>query len=333
MSYADAKKRLADVLSGIKVTNLVENPSFEIDPIGINADAGLSTAVSSLQWVIGSQSLLVTSSTGGANKTIWPIKYDGSGDLPASPFKTYTNAVWVKRGAGSTGNINIRVGLEWLDSGSALISREYGDGVTPNAITALVQGADWARKSYTAQAPANTAFVRAFVEDAGSLWLSGKDIHFDGWMLNEGGLVDYIDGTMPGCAWTGTAHASASQRALKRVYENLPGAIQDVPCFLIWPAGKKPDRRMGGWRVNNYEIRATLVAGDQDWDRAAAIIDAYSDTVISAFDSDVMLESHASLLNGPEVEPAGFFLYGAKTYLGADFVFRVRTDDSVTYAA
>lgn len=314
------------MLEGIKVTNLVENPSFEVDGNGILYDAGLGGVLSTADKVVGNQSVLVASTAGGANKSVFILKADGSTNFSVTAGLLYTVSVWLKRGPGGAGNVTLRLGIEWYDSTPTLISREYGLEILENSTFSLVAGVDWARKSYTADAPVGATQARLFIEDTGSVWTTGKDIYMDGWMFNEGGLQDYVDGTMPGCAWDGTAQASTSRRALKRVYETPPNGLQDLPCFILYPAGQRPERRPSGWRVDHYALTVRLAAHDTDWDRAAAIMEAYRELVVSAFDSDVQADGHATLVNGPEVSQGVQFPYGDKMYLGMDFVFDIRID-------
>jgi hypothetical protein len=131
---------------------------------------------------------------------------------------------------------------------------------------------------------------------------------------------------MPGCSWDGAPHASSSKRQIKRVYDNTPSQIQDVPCFVFFPGGIDPEER-SGWTADWHEIRATLVAGDQDWDRAGAILEAYKPLVMAAWKANIQLGGRVTYVKKPKVDPGGFFAYGNKPYLGQDYVFRMRIDD------
>lgn len=322
MSFAAAKAKIRDILEGILIRNLIENPSFETNTAGLASDAGLTLAVDTTQKVVGSQSLKVTSTNGAANKTVAVTTIAGLG-IPVTTGAIYTISVWIRPDAANSGALTMRIGMDWLDGSDVTITREYGDGITANATFSVAAADDWLRISYTFVAPTGAEKVLPFIEDNASTWTSGRILYLDGLMFNEGGLEDYVDGTMPGCAWEGTAHASTSKRAVKRVYENPPNTLQDVPCFIIWPGGQENDDRMGGWRVDWHEVRVTLAAGDQEWDRAAAILEAFRPIVVNAFRADP-LDGYVTVMTGPRVEPGGLFDYGRKPYLGQDFTIRFR---------
>lgn len=116
---------------------------------------------------------------------------------------------------------------------------------------------------------------------------------------------------------------------IKRVYDNPPNSLQDWPSFIFYPAGQRPERRMGGWRVDHYLILARLVAHDADWDHAANTMETIRPLVIEAFEGTITHAGGESiLLNGPEAGAGIEFQRGDRMFLGMDFTFDVK--DRVT---
>lgn len=329
MSFADAKMKIKSVLEGIFVRNLVEDPSC-VNAACILLDGNLGGAIDATQKVVGTGSLLVTSTLGVANKTVGILRSDSVSRIDAVAGLLYTHSVFLKRGAGGAGDITGRIGVEWYNASAGLISREYGDGITVNATIALVDGADWRRESYTTVAPSLTAFAVPFFEDNASTWTSGKDVYFDAWMFNQGGLEDYIDGSMPGCVWEGAADASTSKRAVKRVYENPPGSVQDFPSFIMYAPSLK--NTLGpGLRVRNYRPKLRLVVSDQDLASASAAADSFREILVTAFDSSIGLSGAATQCWVEDVDEIAAFEIGGKWFIGFDSYLNLEIKETVNF--
>lgn len=119
---------------------------------------------------------------------------------------------------------------------------------------------------------------------------------------------------------------------IKRVYGSPPNTLQDLPCFVIYPAGIEPDERPN-WPVDRYTVLMRLVAHDTDWSQAAAIIERYQRNVITTFRGNKQLGGYATVIRGPIASAALQFEYGLKPYLGMDFTLTVRIDDDGTISA
>ena len=118
---------------------------------------------------------------------------------------------------------------------------------------------------------------------------------------------------------------------IKRVYPNPPNTLQDLPCFIIYPAGVEPDDRPN-WPVDLYSVLMRLAAHDSDWDQAAAVIEAKRQLVVTTFRSNKQLGGFATVISGPRADPAVQFPYGDRAYLGMDFTLTIRIDDDGTIA-
>jgi hypothetical protein len=128
-------------------SNLLDNGDFESDIVGANAN--LSTIVSSSAFArYGTKSLKVTT-TNVAFSGAYFTKRAGT-RVVAAPADRITSDVWVYAPAASVGK-TIQLSLVWYNAGAGVIS------TSTQTAAALVAG--WNRYSYTATAPALTAFV------------------------------------------------------------------------------------------------------------------------------------------------------------------------------
>lgn len=129
-------------------------------------------------------------------------------------------------------------------------------------------------------------------------------------------------------------------QTIKKVYSNPPGAVQDVPCFIIYPpAVPRNERPSGSLRTQEYVVRLRLLALDADLERAAALCDAYRSIVLGegaalgTFDADVTLNATCVAILGPTAEEAASFQYGAKSYTGIDFLLTLRFSEAIEHQA
>lgn len=120
-------------------------------------------------------------------------------------------------------------------------------------------------------------------------------------------------------------------QTIKRVYPNPPGTIQDFPCFIIYPPAVEVERRPSGWRKNTYIVRLRCVVSDQDMDQAAALVDAYREATITAFDADTTLEGNATVILAQAFLEAGSVSIGGRDWTGLDCMLTIRDDSDVTY--
>src|SRR3990167_8161155 len=117
-------------------------------------------------------------------------------------------------------------------------------------------------------------------------------------------------------------------QTVKKVYATPPPAIQDLPCFIIYPPRAVIARGAGG-RTKLYTVRCRLLVKDADLDRAADLADAYREAAIDAFDADVVLFNGA--LAGQDCEEAAGFLYGGVNYTGFDCLLSITGVEGNTF--
>ncbi len=220
----------ADFTITTNATNLIPNPSFEVDISGWTASAGASTG--SRQTTVaryGSASFRAraTGTTAGLGCFL-----DASPIGPPYPIlvtagRTYTLSVWVYTSlSGKTADARLR----WANASSNIGSDSVGASVP------LTPGT-WTRVSVTATAPAGATNVGVWTQASGG-FVAGDDVYFDAFLLTEGdSVLSYFDGSAGDTdhytlAWTGTAHASTSTRT--RLDNRSPDVLKREPGEKTW---------------------------------------------------------------------------------------------------
>lgn len=218
------------------VSNLVANPSFEVDTTGWSAfNSGTLSRVTSQQYS-GTASLQVVSS-GGANSGVQGALYTS---LTAS--SSYTYSVYFKA------PIGVFVGLQ-LDSyttGLAYVATAFGQ---------LVGNGAWQRLSVTAPLGSTETALRPYIYVNNN----AQTFYLDAAMLQVGSTaISYFDGstttvdskitqTSQVYAWTGTANASISTfttysytpvpilgQVFEYVYMNSATTPATAESWMIW---------------------------------------------------------------------------------------------------
>jgi len=289
VSWAAAKARIKTVLEGVKITNLVETPSFETDDIGWVVDAGLTAIHDTAVFFLGTKSLKITGGA-GSSKTLYILKADAT-RMPVTANEFYSFSLHLKPDAAN--GVTIPQGspvIQWYDSGGSLISTTLG------IISSFPSTDAWWRVDVAAVAPANAVTARPGWREVG-FWTSGKILYFDGVMFNQGSLLDYIDGSQAGCAWDGITDESTSHRGVKVVYANPPSKIADWPCFVIQapdlPVGQQD--RVAFTRHKRYSVPLDLIGTDEELASISGFVDAMREEVIDAFDDHARLFGNVSL--------------------------------------
>jgi hypothetical protein len=194
-------------------TNLVPNPSFEVNTTGwapYTFNLANTIARSTVAAQSGSACLVATAPTAttytGAETPV------GTGGIPVQGGAQYTASAYAKTATAVSGR-HAFVTLTWYDAAGTQLSSSVGSS------TALSTA--WARASHSGFAPGGAAFLKVRVacgrSDAG-LMTAGEAFHIDAVMLEQIGISApgaYFDGSVPDAtewdySWTGTAHQSPS---------------------------------------------------------------------------------------------------------------------------
>lgn len=198
----------------VTLTNLIANPSMEVNGTGWSQDAGTGGVVTASRPTDGS----IFGTT--YRRIVWTTATNGvsaSGGQNSSSFDVtagtrYTASAYVRASKAQRGQWFIR----WLDGANATLSQTFGSAVVLTANT-------WTRGFVTATAPTNA--VKALVgwkaggtigTDAGAAqWAVGDTMDIDAAMATAGPEQwAYFDGDQAGAAWTGTAGASTSTKTI-----------------------------------------------------------------------------------------------------------------------
>ena len=125
---------------------------------------------------------------------------------------------------------------------------------------------------------------------------------------------------------------SPVEKKIKRVYDFPPSTVQDTPAFVLFPPACTVERLPGLHREKVYTLRMRLLVHDTDVERGAAIVDAYREAVLDAFDSELTLNGEATAIEGPSIEEPGVFDYAGRDYLGMDCILTVEIHDQRTFS-
>lgn len=186
-------------------TNLVTNPSFEVDNSLWSAGAGVTLARSTVEAYSGTASGLITLTN--------TVAFSGINNLSnrsaATAGLSYTASTYAKLDTGTA--FTYSVVLFFYDAGGTILSTA--------ASTATTLGSSWERKTVTATAPANTATVGMVIR-RNSVLVGTASFYVDGIIIEQASsALPYFDGTyadaytgytLESQIWNGTADASTS---------------------------------------------------------------------------------------------------------------------------
>ncbi|HSX66676.1 hypothetical protein, partial [Nocardioides sp.] len=185
-------------------TNLITNPSFELDTAGWRGLEGTTIARTTTTAAQGAASLEVTRATPG---DLVVSTLEGTGGIPVTPGVDYVLR-WDMRAATTARSTFAQV--HWYDTNGNLLHFEgHSAGTESGAWSAAAAGeaGQW-------EAPADAAYASLAVEWWG---VAAGEVHYlDGVLFEATSFADpYFDGATPDTSfheyrWTGTPHASTS---------------------------------------------------------------------------------------------------------------------------
>jgi len=210
-------------------TNLVTNPSFEVDTAGwTGLPGGILTRVTEhAKYGSACLELEAVALYGGARTT-----------FPVSNGVTYTASMWLRSDeAGAKCDVQVY-------TGSGGIARLNNIPLTT----------EWQRVSLTFTATSTWTYeVRTFTATGA---LEPQTWQVDGVQVEAKSYpTPYCDGSLgPGHAWTGTPHASASTRVAAHLgYGPQPGVDGPRGCYAFW---FMPFANSGTWPTNTRLVQA-----------------------------------------------------------------------------
>ena len=175
-------------------TNHITNPSFEVDTAGWTAAYGTVARVTS-EGYVGSCCAQVTNDE-GSNGYIYQTKTTSTGG-------TWVAQCYLKAATAAD------VGLNF----SLLLRIHYTDATQDDVQTGCTMTANWQHRLVlqAANGGKTVDWVRVYIV---SIDTPTRSCYVDAVQLENATFGGpYLDGTMPGCTWSGTAHGSTSARA------------------------------------------------------------------------------------------------------------------------
>jgi len=189
-------------------TNLIPNPSFEVDTTGWSGNSGATVSRSTVYQYFGSACMLITSSATSFNGAALNLNR-----VNVVAGQTYYLSSYVRNISGDTRNVYI--GIQWYNAAGVYLSE-----VNSFAQGSLSVAAGWVRRSATGVAPATAASANIFVVTGPTGLSAGWQTAADGILFEQtSSVLPYFDGTyvdnytgygLNSKAWNGTANASTS---------------------------------------------------------------------------------------------------------------------------
>lgn len=182
-------------------TNLITNPSFEVNTTGWTAtgSGGISTlSRSTAQAAVGSASLSIAANANGTSTSARTY----CSNMTVVAGQTYTFQVRMRSAATAR---NVVIAILWNNGANVTGSTSTAVGVTTTG--------GWTTYTRTGTAPAGTTtgYVEFGVRAASGALASGEVHYADALMFEQAATADtYFDGDSPNSAWTGTSHDSTS---------------------------------------------------------------------------------------------------------------------------
>lgn len=197
-------------------TNLVENPSFEEGSTHWQAISSPTTIVTSDAYSYsGGQSLRVSRNAEEPSFNLYGVQLNGSGIAAGTS-------------AGQTVTVSAYVYLP-DHSFSKVTSINMGLGGTPNAFVNMPPASDgWFRiqRTFVLSAAVSNIQIQFWTDNTHG---DGQVVAYvDAVQLEVQSLATmYVDGSKPGCTWSGTAHDSSSVRPTSVTFDVFNGFIDD----------------------------------------------------------------------------------------------------------
>jgi hypothetical protein len=189
-------------------TNLVLNPSFEVNTTGIGTIGNVTQTRITTDAKFGSACSQVVNTTTGNNNGL-TVTRNATYAIPCTPGQPYTGMVWVKRTVG-TRSQNLRLQTRLSATSGTVVEVFTSSSVSSN---------DWTLVTLTATPTDPTGiFIEPFIRNAtgGAI---GDTFLADGFLVVQassnsfywdGSTTDIPASRRPEIAWTGTANSSTS---------------------------------------------------------------------------------------------------------------------------
>lgn len=226
-------------------TNLVVNPSWETGTSNWTAYSLTSYTRITTISVYGTYCAYITDTVSGSDESLL------SDFITVAAGTIYTLSAHISKVVTASQTYTGAMEIAWYTAASAYISSD--------AIILTPGNFGWLRFTLTAPAPATAAKAKIKFSDSGIvsgdwyLWIDG--VQFEA----QPAATAYCDGDQPGCAWSGTAHASTSSRAAEAAYTTI--TIADGTTTLTLTDGRNYALVDAGWAPNVASLRQSTIGG------------------------------------------------------------------------
>ena len=241
-------------------TNLVTNPSFEVDTSGWFGNAGATIARTTADKYSGTASCLVTQVA---------TSYSGimlTGSMPVTAGTTNTISAYIR---GVTTSQPLMLNVHQLDSGGAIAAQSNSGNLTVTAS----QG--WSRYSATFSAVASAVSVRPMVMTPG-LATAGHQFYVDDWLFEQSSTLNpYFDNTYA-CVVTVPTNASAAFPVGTRTQ------LVNTSSGTVSVVGASGVTMTGVQTIASHQMMTLIKLGTDSWERISAVS---SETGIHSFTS------------------------------------------------
>jgi hypothetical protein len=316
-------------------TNLCTNPSAETGTTNLVA-VGTGTTVTQITTdaKFGSACIEVAAAdvVGGG------VRINSTNRITVTAGTTYTFSLYLKRI--SSGANTVTIGVQYFDA-----------AVNPLAATTTTAAltTDWARCMLSGAAPTGATSCYLYVARSTS---GAHTYRVDGMLFEAAASASgYADGSMPGCTWSGTGHASTSTRGtasyLTYPISNVKAAAGTIAMWVrldalnpnggaLWQAGDanaEHDAYITSGGVVAYRTNGTSLTG------ATLSTGTWYHVV---FTWDVSADTRAIYVNGAQSGSTGTvgatpslhataFGVGYSPHIGASYVHIGLIDDLAVY--
>ena len=220
-------------------TNLITNPSFEVDATGWNSLHG-SVFLTYTQHVFGTASGNLQSNGGGVDGLYF---YTSETGLQPTPNQTYTFSIYVAQDAANPISKDFRASIEWYNNGS-FISAVSGATATPSVVTS-----GWTRFSVSGVAPAGATRATPTIYSL-SATAAGDSFFFDGALFEQSTTVnDYFDGS--------TAGFTQANLATNPSFETASGTVNVRTNIILNPSFEGPNTSYWGGNGSGTILSST----------------------------------------------------------------------------
>lgn len=250
----------------IGTTNFVPNPSFEngttghtLYTNGTQTGGAIATVADGKFRTNALKVSATTLGTASTDRVGWQATYTTPTLTASVAYSIYARKV--------TGTATLRLNVEYYDGGAVFLTSDTASWTSV--------GTSYDRYSAVLLPPATAASVKVY------WWLESGDgtnpveFHFDGMQIENLRITDYVDGSIAGASWNGTADNSTSTRSAINIRpwtwdgEKLVTSSGLEDPVTTWSRSFASKRHVRGVQFATSQTGAVRLVHDDDFDDPA----------------------------------------------------------------